>query len=89
MCRKDNHEDSRRFVVMAEKLKRRRVIAVPLLLSGIYCDGSRHPAAGASRLGDPSVVWRTLVTFVGATVIYVKEMPLLDYTSAIIRNPLL
>ena len=47
------------------------------------------PLRGVSQLGDPSVVWRTVVTFVGATMIYVKEMPLLDYTSAIIRNPLI
>ena len=44
---------------------------------------------GLSQLGDPSVVWRTLVTFEGAAVIYVKEMPLLDYTPSIIRNPLI
>ena len=47
------------------------------------------PLWGVSQLGGPSVVWRTLVTFVGAAVIYVKEMPLLDYTSAIIGNPLM
>ena len=36
MCKKDNHEASRRFVFVAKNLNRVRLLAVPFLLRRIY-----------------------------------------------------